>query len=75
MAVSSLSLLHSLVSASAGVTFVPQADRRQLPDRRDKWRGGRRISDRTQFAQHRLVNESRHGRRENQNARVDAPGS
>jgi len=51
VAASSLSLLHSLLSASAVVKFVPQADRRQLADRRRGWRGGRRISDFTQFVQ------------------------
>ena len=50
VAASSLSSLHSSVSSSAALRFVPQADRRQLPDRRMKnWRGGRRVSDFTQF--------------------------
>ena len=33
-------------------TLVPQADRRQQPERRMFWRGGRRASDMVAIAQH-----------------------
>lgn len=39
--------LSSLLAVSDGsVRFVIQTDRRQLPDRRTVWRGGRRLADR-----------------------------
>lgn len=41
----SLSSLHTAVARPAAFRFVPQADRRQLADRRTTWRGGRRVSD------------------------------
>jgi hypothetical protein len=36
------------------LTFVAQPDRRQMTDRRKHWRGGRRVSDFSAFAQRAL---------------------
>ena len=72
MAASSLSLIRSDVSKSAVLNFIPQADRRLLPDRRCTWRGGRRVSDFTRFMEPGLAGDSRQPRPQRQGDVVDA---
>ena len=45
-----LSALRVLESPLGNPRIVPQGDRRQKEERRKDWRGGRRVSDFSQFA-------------------------
>jgi len=45
----SLSALRPSKSSGGGPRIVPQTDRRQNEGRRGDWRGGRRVSDFSQF--------------------------